>query len=131
MLLPHIFLTIHRDLSCRKCKKKSCHYKILQFFKLSHPIVMGEGAKTMYNQIIFIFSKEKHGNILSMHLTKFRKSEKWKNKKLKFVSENYIYCSQAIIFQNNWFVYYIPILWIYMQARYHKLRIRNGMFNIW
>ena len=37
-----------------------------------------------------------------MHLAKFRKSEKRKqNKKLKFVNENYIYCSQAIIFQNN------------------------------
>ena len=33
-------------------------------------------AETMYNQIIFMFSKEYHGNILSMHLTKFCKSEK-------------------------------------------------------
>ena len=50
--------------------------KFWQIFKLSHPIVMGGGAETMYNQITFIFSKEQHGTILSMHLTKFRKSEK-------------------------------------------------------
>ena len=46
-----------------------------------HLIVMGGGAETMYNQISFIFSREQHGTILSMHLTKFRKSEKWKKKK--------------------------------------------------
>ena len=28
-----------------------------QIFKLSHPIVMGGGADTMFNQIKFIFSK--------------------------------------------------------------------------
>ena len=37
---------------------------------------MGGEAETMYNQITFIFSKEQHGTILSMHFTKFRKSEK-------------------------------------------------------
>ena len=40
---------------------------------LNHPTVMGGGAETTYNQITFIFSKEQHGNTLSMHLTKFRK----------------------------------------------------------
>ena len=40
----------------------------------------GGGAlvETMYNKITFMFIKEYHGNILSMHLIKFRKSEKWK-----------------------------------------------------
>ena len=50
---------------------------------------MGRGearAKTMYNQITFMFNKEYHENILSMHLTKFHKSEKWKNKKLFLTS---------------------------------------------
>ena len=37
---------------------------------------MGGGAETMYNQITVIFSKEYHGTILSMYLTKFCKSEK-------------------------------------------------------
>ena len=99
----------------------------------------------MYNQITFIFRKEWHGNILSIHLTKFRKSEKWKNKKLNFVNESYIYCSQAIIFQNNWSVYCIPILWICRQLKHHQFRIRIkiiakifilleiilGAFNFW
>ena len=39
----------------------------------------------MYNQITFIFSAEKYGNILSMHLTKFRKSEKEKIRNLSFL----------------------------------------------
>ena len=47
------------------------------------------------------FCKEQHETILPMHLTKFPKSEKWKSAKLKFVNENYIYCSWAIIFQKN------------------------------
>ena len=37
--------------------------------------VGGVEAETMYNQITFMFSKEYHYNILSMHLIKFRKSE--------------------------------------------------------
>ena len=43
---------------------------------------MGRGAETMYNQTTFIFSNEQHETILSMHFTKFCKSENTKNKKL-------------------------------------------------
>ena len=40
----------------------------------------GAGAETMHKQITFMFSKEYHVNILSLHLTKFHKSKKkWKN----------------------------------------------------
>ena len=53
---------------------------------------MGGRAETMRNHITFIFSREQHEKILSMHLAKFRKSEKLKNKKLKFGNENYMYC---------------------------------------
>ena len=39
------------------------------------------GAETMYNHINFVFSKEEHGNIQSMHLTSFvnQKNEKIRN----------------------------------------------------
>ena len=37
---------------------------------------MEGGAEAICNQIAFIFSKEQHGYILSMHFTKFWKSEK-------------------------------------------------------
>ena len=33
-----------------------------------------------------------------MHLSKFLKSEKWKNKKLKFVNENYISTFPKLLF---------------------------------
>ena len=33
-----------------------------------------------------------------MHLNKFRKSEKWKNKELKFVNENYISIVPKLLF---------------------------------
>ena len=47
----------------------------------------GGGLETMYNQITFMFGKDYHGNILCMHLTKFRKLEKRKkNKKLLLTS---------------------------------------------
>ena len=59
---------------------------------------MGGGAVTMFKQITFIFTKEENGNILSMHLNKFRKSEKWKNKELKFVNENYISIVPKLLF---------------------------------
>ena len=56
---------------------------------------MGGEGEIMCNQITFRFGREYHGNIKSMdlHLTKFRKLEIWKNKKLKFVNENNIYNS--------------------------------------
>ena len=69
---------------------------------------MGGGAEAVFNQITFIFSKEWHGNILSMHLNKFRKSEKWKNKEFKFVNQNYI-----SIFPSDCFSKLICILYIY------------------
>ena len=59
---------------------------------------MGGGAVTMFKQITFIFTKEENGNILSMHLNKFRKSEKWKNKELKFFNENYIFIVPKLLF---------------------------------
>ena len=74
-------------------RKRSVTTKYWQIFILSPPsllppIVMGGGAETMFNQITFIFSKNQHGTILSVHLTKFHKSEKLKkNKKPKFVNE--------------------------------------------
>ena len=54
---------------------------------------MGGRPETMCNKTTFIFSEEQHGNILYMHLIKYRKPGKWKSKKLKFANENYIYCS--------------------------------------
>ena len=42
------------------------------------------GGGWVYNQIMSMFSKKYHGNILSMHLSKFRKSEKLKKQKIIF-----------------------------------------------
>ena len=97
---PHIFLTppIEDFYPATNVGKNFATKKLCQFFKLSHPIVMGGGAEAVFNQITFIFSKEWHGNILSMHLNKFRKSEKWKNKELKFVNENYISIVPKLLF---------------------------------
>ena len=60
-------------------------------------------AETMYNQITFIISAEKHRNILSMHLhlTKFRKSEKRKNKTLKIVNEYYAIVPKLLFFKTT------------------------------
>ena len=59
MLLPHIFLTpLIEVYPARNVRKKFATTKFWQIFKLIHPIVMGGGAETMYNQITFIFSKE-------------------------------------------------------------------------
>ena len=107
---PHIFLTppIEDFYPATNVGKNFATKKLCQFFKLSHPIVMGGGAEAVFNQITFIFSKEWHGNILSMHLNKFRKSEKWKNKEFKFVNQNYI-----SIFPSDCFSKLICILYIY------------------
>ena len=57
--ITHIFLTppieIYRATNIRK---KFVTTKFWQVFKLSHPILTGGGAETMFNQISFIFSKE-------------------------------------------------------------------------
>ena len=57
MLLPHIFLTPPTKVY-HKCEKKIATTKFWKVFKLSHPIVMGGGSETMFNQITFIFSEE-------------------------------------------------------------------------
>ena len=114
-------------------RKKFYHHKILANFHIESsplpPMVIGGGAETMYNQIIFIFSKEWHGTILSVHLTKFCKSEKWKKLievlLMKIIST---FPKVYIIFQNNWSVYCIHILWICRQLKHHQLRIRSEIF---
>ena len=79
---PFVFNSPHRGLSCHKYRKKFFHHNILENLDIKSlflpPVVIRVGAETMCNQITSIFSKEWHGTTLSMHLTKFRKSEKWK-----------------------------------------------------
>ena len=71
-----MFLTPPIEVSpATNVRKKFVTRRFWQIFKLSHPIVSEWGAETMFNQITFIFSEEQHGNMLSMHLNKFRKSE--------------------------------------------------------
>ena len=54
MLLPHIFLTpITEVYHATDLRKKFFTTKCCQIFKLSHPIIMGVGAETMYSQITF------------------------------------------------------------------------------
>ena len=59
MLFPHVLSTppieVYPAISVRK---NFVTTKFWQIFKLSHPIVMGVGAETLYNQITFIFSKK-------------------------------------------------------------------------
>ena len=50
--------------------------KILRGGDTASRTVLQKKHETMHNQITFMFSKECHGNILSMHLAKFHKLEK-------------------------------------------------------
>ena len=61
-----------------------------------------------------------------MHLTKFRKSEKWKNKKLKFVNENCIYCS--IYYFSKQLICLLHTYSLSRQLKHHQLRIRRENF---
>ena len=54
---------------------------------------MEGGAETMYNQIIFIFSKNNMEPYYPCTWLSFENQKNEKNKKLKFVNENYIYYS--------------------------------------
>ena len=74
---------------------------------------MGGEAEIMFNFITFIFSKEKHGNILSMHLNKFRKSETWKNKESTFVNENYISIVPKLLFFKTTDLYTVYLFYEY------------------
>ena len=81
---------------------------------------MGGWVETMFNQFTFIFIKEQHGNILSLHLNKFRKSEKWKNKELKFVNENYISTVPKLLFFKTtdlYTVYLFSVFYLYLFLR--------------
>ena len=61
-----------------------------------------------------------------MHLTKFRKSEKWKNKKLKFVNENCIYYS--IYYFSKQLICLLHTYSLSRQLKPHQLRIRRENF---
>ena len=178
----YIFNSSYRGLSPHKCKKKFCSHKILANIQSKSPIAIGGGggrvarvggveAETMYNQITFMFSKEYHYNILSMHLIKFRKSEQWKLNyflfffyktkqltlfsfsvkilkhiiqqiwslltkiiitvhQLFFFKTTDLYNLDIYRFEKNNLSSYErkKILWIYIQLKYHQLRIRSGIF---
>ena len=59
---PYIFNSPHRGSSLCKRKKNLTPQKFGIF-----PHYNGRKAETMHNQITFMFSKEYHGSILSMH----------------------------------------------------------------
>ena len=59
MLFSHVLSTPPIEVyPAINVRKNFVTTKFWQIFKLSHPVVMGEETETMYNQIIFIFSKE-------------------------------------------------------------------------
>ena len=74
---------------------------------------MGGGAGAMYNHITFIFSKEYHGTILSMHLTVFRQSEKWKKiRKLRLLMKILSTVAKALFFKT------IDLYTVYLFSEY-------------
>ena len=70
----------------------------------------------MHNQITFMFSKECHGDILYMHLTKFHKSEKWKNQKTIFnkfkINYSLVHIGEIKLFALKWGNYSIRIIFL-------------------
>ena len=61
-----------------------------------------------------------------MHLSQFRKSEKWEDWSLLMKTISAV--PKLLFFQNNWCVYCIPILWIYRQLKYRHLKVRIEIF---
>ena len=58
-ITPHIFLAPSIEVyPATNVRKNFVTTKFWKIFKLSHPIVMGGEAETMFNQITFIFGKE-------------------------------------------------------------------------
>ena len=56
---PPIYLTLPTEVyPAINVRKSFVTTKFWQIFDLSHPVVMGGRAETMYKQINFIFSKE-------------------------------------------------------------------------
>ena len=72
--------------------------KFCQIFKLSHPIVIGGEAETMFNQVTFIFSKENIETYYPCTWISFVKHKSEKNKKLKIVNKNYISNDPKLLF---------------------------------
>ena len=60
--------------------------------------------------------------ILSMHLNKFCKSKKWKNKDLKYVFEKYISIVPRLLFFKITDLYIVYLFW---QIKHRQLRIRS------
>ena len=64
----------------------------------------------------------------SMHLTKFRKSEKWKKIRNQSLLMKFMSTAPKVLFFKTTDLYTIPILWICKQLKHHQLRIRSVIF---
>ena len=90
MLLLHLFLTLPIEVyPATNVRKNFVITKFWQIFILSHSLPLPPLQWDQKPCTIKFLT----GTILPMHLTNICKSEKLKKKKLKFVNENYIYCS--------------------------------------
>ena len=104
--------------------------KFWQIFILSHPHsphCNGRGHKPCTTKLLSYLVRN---NMEPYPCTwiRFVNQKNGKNKKLKFLDENDIYCSEVINFQSNWSVVCIPILWTCRQPKHHQLRIRSEIF---
>ena len=144
---PFVFNSTHIGLSYHKCKKKFCHRKMLANFHIKPPSpytpLYWEGKqKPCTIKLLSYLVRNNMELYCPCTLLSFVNQKNQKNKKLKFVNENYIYCSEGIIFPNNWSIYCVPILWICRQLKHHQSTIRseifilleiilNAFFNVW
>ena len=104
--------------------------KFWQIFILSHPHSLhcnGGGHKPCTTKLLLYLVRNNMEPYPCPWIS-FVNQKNEKNEKLKFVNENYIYCSEAINFQSNWSVDCIPILWTCRQTKHHQLGIRSEIF---
>ena len=126
-----INITPHRDLSCRKCKKKFYHHKILVNFQIKSPHCNGrEGEQKPC--VIKLLSYLVRNNMetyytctwLSFVNQKNEKIRNWRNLIIKNIST----VPKLLLFKNNLSVHCISFLWICRQLKHHQLRIRSEIF---
>ena len=104
--------------------------KFWRIFILSHlPPLQWEGEqKPCITKLLSYLVRNNMESYYPCTWLSFVNQKNEKNKKLKFVNENYICFSYGIIFQNNRSLYCIPIIWKCRKLKHYQLRIRSEIF---
>ena len=117
--------------SATNVRKSVVPIKFWQIFKLSLPIIIWGGVgcqKPCIIKLLLSYLLRKHTiHALDLSFVNQKNEKIWNWSLLMKIISTF---HKLFIFQNNWSVYCIPVLWICRQLKYHQLRISEIFISL-